>query len=145
MAESGKISRGHFIAWTFALAGLATRNSVKAAMKEVQGGSLVVNIDEYNELKEDGGFKILKNVTIGEITDSIIIVRKMEKEFLVFSSVCRHKKCNVKFKIDRDIFVCPCHDSAYDINGKVIKGPSKGDIPAYRVDLTDNQLAISTL
>lgn len=150
MAENDKLSRRHFIVSAVAaVSGLVVSDPVKAGTgwstnQDSGPGVLTVNLDEYAELHEDGGFKVIKNVTIGDTTDSLIIVRKSEKEFLVFSSVCRHRKCNVKYKKDKNVFVCPCHESTYDINGKVIKGPSKGDIPAYKVQLSGNQLEIST-
>lgn len=149
MAKSSKISRRRFITSTltvssgFALSSLLASGSARANTATNGNDVLTVSINDYEELKTDGGFKVLKEVTIGDITDSIIIVRRSEKEFLVYSSVCRHKKCNVKFKKDKDIFICPCHGSTYDIGGKVIKGPSEKDIPAYKVKLAGIILEIS--
>lgn len=153
MAKSVKISRRHFLTSALAVssgaavANLHSFDSLRADFKEKKlesnGDTLTLNIDDYDELKETGGFKVIKEVSIGEITDSIIIVKKSNTEFLVYSSVCRHKRCNVKYKKDRDVFVCPCHGSTYDISGKVIKGPSKGDIPKYKVKLNNNKLEIS--
>lgn len=152
MAKSNKISRRTFLSSTLtvssglALTGVVSLDSLRANSKiEIQqtGNTLILPIEDYEELKEIGGFKVIKEVAIGEITDSIIIVRKSEAEYLVYSSVCRHKKCNVKYKKDRDLFVCPCHGSTYDMSGKVIKGPSQGDIPKYNVKLIDNKLQIS--
>ena len=153
MAKSYKISRRTFITSTvIGSSGLALSNffSLKPlqasdGMKrpDLDGNTLIINIEDHPELKDIGSFKILKEVTIGEITDSIIIVKKSDTDYLVFSSVCRHKKCNVRYKKDRDLFVCPCHGSTYNMNGKVIKGPSQGDIPKYRVKVKDNKLEIS--
>lgn len=150
MAKSDKISRRTFITSTITVSSglvLSGLNSLRAGdlMNRTlpDNNTLSVSIDDYPELKEDGGFKVIKEVAIGDITDSIIIVRRSAKEFFAYSSVCRHKKCNVKFKKDKDIFVCPCHGSTYDIGGKVIKGPSEKDIPAYKVKLEGNKLEIS--
>lgn len=150
MSKSNKISRRTFITSTLTASSglvLSGLNSIRASdlvNRALSGNNVLsVNIDDYPELKEDGGFKVIKEVAIGDITDSIIIVRRSAKEFLAYSSVCRHKKCNVKFKKDKDIFVCPCHGSTYDIGGKVTKGPSEKDIPAYKVKLDGNKLEIS--
>ncbi len=140
MMKSHKISRRNFIFVSLAAASTA---AFSKPMSFSATGGLTVNVDDYPELSSDGGFKVLKNVTIGDTVDSIIIVRKSDMEFLVFSSVCRHRKCNVKYKKDRNLFVCPCHDSAYDMTGKVVKGPSKQDIPAYHAVLRGRQLEIS--
>lgn len=144
MSQSQKITRRRFISSAFAAtSGLALTSFVAADSAYANGNSLIIDIDEYDELKEDGGFKVIKEVLIGDKTDSIIIVRKSETQYLVFSSVCRHKKCNVKYKKDRDLFVCPCHGSTYDLKGQVIKGPSEGNIAQYTVKLKNNKLEIS--
>ncbi|MBL7994432.1 Rieske 2Fe-2S domain-containing protein [bacterium] len=153
MAKSSKVSRRNFLTSTLAASsGLVLGSLVPLGSLQTNGlleklpereNSLIIDLEDYPELKEAGGFKILKEVAIGEITDSIIIVRKSDTDFLVYSSVCRHKKCNVKYKKERDLFVCPCHGSTYDINGKVIKGPSQGDIPKYKTKLINNTLEIS--
>jgi cytochrome b6-f complex iron-sulfur subunit len=105
--------------------------------------SVTVNVEDYEELKQDGGFIVIKELTLGDTTDNLIIVRLSEKEYLVLSSVCRHKKCNVKYKDERKQFVCPCHGSTYDLTGKVVKGPSTGDIPQYDAVLSGSKLTIS--
>lgn len=130
--------------WSGVLAGgmfLANPRRMMAAT--TPGGSIDIDVSAYEELKNDGGFKVIKEVQIGEITDNIIIVRKSETTYLVFSSICRHKKCNVKYKSDKDAFVCPCHGSTYDIAGKVKKGPSTGDLPAYTAKLSGVTLTVT--
>ncbi|KAB2878721.1 Rieske (2Fe-2S) protein [bacterium] len=153
MEKSSKVSRRNFLASALTatsglvLGNLASSSSLNATgiLDETHtgGNSLSINIEDYPELKEAGGYKVLKEVAIGDMTDSIIIVRKSDTDFLVYSSICRHKKCNVKYKKERDLFVCPCHGSTYDINGKVIKGPSQGDIPKYKTKLINDTLEIS--
>ncbi|MBI2825732.1 MAG: Rieske 2Fe-2S domain-containing protein [Planctomycetia bacterium] len=41
-----------------------------------------------------------------------------------FSVVCPHLGCFVGFIRERDIFRCPCHTSAFALDGAVISGPS---------------------
>ncbi|MBL7959496.1 Rieske (2Fe-2S) protein [bacterium] len=151
--SSNAVSRRNFLSSVLAtssglvLGNLASSSPLNAAgildEPHAGGNSLSINIEDYPELKEAGGYKVLKEVAIGDMTDSIIIVRKSDTDFLAYSSICRHKKCNVKYKKERDLFVCPCHGSTYDINGKVIKGPSQGDIPKYKTKLKNNTLEIS--
>ncbi len=104
---------------------------------------VVIDIAEYPELKEDGGSKTVKDIIIGDMTDNLLIVRKSEKEYLVLSAVCRHKKCNVKYKKDKTQFVCPCHGSTYDIAGKVQKGPSQSDLELYKATLDGTKLTVT--
>ena len=59
-----------------------------------------------------------------EITFSgdYIIVTK-DNSTTVYSAHCTHLGCKID-KLEGDRFVCPCHGSQYDLNGKVVKGPA---------------------
>ncbi len=42
----------------------------------------------------------------------------------IVQNVCPHMKCNLIFNTIDKTWDCPCHGSRFDIDGKVIKGPS---------------------
>ena len=52
-----------------------------------------------------------------------IVVDKNGKEHKVISK-CPHMRCKVIFNDFDETWDCPCHGSRFDIDGKVIKGPS---------------------
>jgi len=41
----------------------------------------------------------------------------------VFSSTCTHLACNVIWREEERVFVCPCHSGRFDAEGKRIAGP----------------------
>jgi len=43
---------------------------------------------------------------------------------------CTHLGCAVAWQQDRDLFVCPCHASTFDILGRVVHGPARKPLPA---------------
>ena len=45
------------------------------------------------------------------------------KEHIV-SNICPHMGCSLIFNMVEKTWDCPCHGSRFDINGKIIKGPS---------------------
>ena len=45
------------------------------------------------------------------------------KEHIV-SNICPHMGCSLIFNMVDKTWDCPCHGSRFDMNGKVIKGPS---------------------
>lgn len=53
-------------------------------------------------------------------------------EYIV-SNLCPHMKCNLIFNEVDKTWDCPCHGSRFDINGKVIKGPSTYDIKIEKI------------
>ena len=51
------------------------------------------------------------------------IVSKKDKTYRL-TSVCPHRQCRVNYNSDSQEFVCPCHASRFNINGKCLKGPA---------------------
>lgn len=57
-------------------------------------------------------------------------------DIVAYSQLCVHKGCPVNYVADREIFMCPCHYSAYDAGktGAVIIGHATTKLP--RITLT---------
>jgi len=51
------------------------------------------------------------------------IVVNQNNKTTAYSAHCTHLGCTID-KMEGDRFVCPCHGSEYDLNGKVMKGPA---------------------
>ncbi len=45
------------------------------------------------------------------------------EDFLALSSVCPHLGCQVHWESQNDRFFCPCHNGAFDREGKPVSGP----------------------
>lgn len=56
-----------------------------------------------------------------------VIVSRTDGELTLFSARCTHLGCRVN-QWDGKRFICPCHGSEYDINGKVLKSPASDDL-----------------
>ena len=52
-----------------------------------------------------------------------IYIDPQGKEHIV-SNICPHMGCSLIFNMVEKTWDCPCHGSRFDINGKVVKGPS---------------------
>lgn len=63
------------------------------------------------------------------LDDDNILIRISETEFKAINLICKHKGCTVEYEGTK--FVCPCHGSEYDREGKVTLGPSKSDLDTY--------------
>jgi menaquinol-cytochrome c reductase iron-sulfur subunit len=63
----------------------------------------------------------LEKVTLG----SLWLVRGSEDgPIKAFSTICPHLGCGIDFDEKRGKFECPCHDSAFDLDGRCLGGPS---------------------
>ena len=58
------------------------------------------------------------------------------------SPVCTHLGCTVKWLASQQQFVCPCHGSQYDNQGKVKKGPATAPLPLVTVVAKQNQIRL---
>jgi menaquinol-cytochrome c reductase iron-sulfur subunit len=67
-----------------------------------------------------------------------VYVVKINGSYLVFSNVCTHMQCPVRWQADLGQFLCPCHGGLYDITGNNIGGPPPKPLPQYvhRIDGT---------
>jgi menaquinol-cytochrome c reductase iron-sulfur subunit len=55
----------------------------------------------------------------------------------VFNVICPHLGCSVSFNGPRDIFQCPCHTSAFELDGAVISGPSPRGLDTLEFEIRD--------
>ena len=51
--------------------------------------------------------------------------------WIVKGATCTHLKCTIEFTPGSDRFVCPCHGSEYDLDGQVLKRPSRKPLYDY--------------
>lgn len=55
---------------------------------------------------------------------------------------CTHLGCTVDWKADQNQFVCPCHGSRYDNQGRVVHGPAQRSLGLITVVLKQNQIRL---
>lgn len=63
----------------------------------------------------------------------VLIIRKADDEFLVFSTVCTHEACEVETPKPNDADIqCLCHGSRFNVaTGKVVTGPAPAPLPIF--------------
>ena len=76
------------------------------------------------------------------------VIRKSEDpaDIMILSSRCTHLGCTVNWVPDANKFVCPCHDAAFDADGKVLDGPPPAPLDRYsefKVDENGDLLILS--
>ncbi|MEO1449408.1 MAG: Rieske 2Fe-2S domain-containing protein [Bacteroidota bacterium] len=69
-----------------------------------------------------------------------IFLTYLEEELVIFSLICRHKKCTVKYVPDEEIFACPCHEGMYDKEGEVIDGPPPAPLHRFQYEIRDGEI-----
>ncbi len=72
--------------------------------------------------------------------ESRIAVVREENRYLALSLVCPHLGCTVE--VTPRETVCPCHGSAFDRTGKVVRGPADRPLARYDVEERGEYLAV---
>ena len=71
-------------------------------------------------------------------------VRKKEDgEIEALSSVCPHLGCAIEFDRSESIYRCPCHKSAFNVDGSKVTGPSKRGLDPLPVKVEDGRVKLS--
>ncbi len=76
-----------------------------------------------------------------------------ERDFILFvdndtpravSRICTHLGCRLNYLEDKQIIECPCHQSRFTTQGKLLAGPAKRDLARFSVaPQTDDSGAIT--
>jgi cytochrome b6-f complex iron-sulfur subunit len=56
--------------------------------------------------------------------------------------ICTHLGCTVAWQAEQNQFVCPCHGSRYDAEGRVTHGPAPRSLPLVTVVVKQNQIRL---
>ena len=73
------------------------------------------------------------------------VVKEPNNQIVAFGPQCTHLGCAYHFENSQNQFVCPCHNSVFSIDGKVVSGPAPRPLDRYETRLQNNQLEIGQL
>jgi len=106
-------------------------------------GSIIAKDKNGNDIKKTkwlnehkNGDRSLSQGLKGEPT-YIVVDNKHNIENYGILSICTHLGCVVPFNIAENKFMCPCHGSQYDEQGKVIRGPAPLSLALVHCDVNE--------
>lgn len=73
----------------------------------------------------------------------IITTSDSKLEKFAINAICTHLGCVVPWNKAENKFMCPCHGSQYDYQGKVIRGPAPKSLSLGKLNTNNNQVFIS--
>lgn len=71
-----------------------------------------------------------------------VFVVRLEEGYRVFSGVCTHLGCIVRWEENKGRFYCPCHQGIFNKQGEVTGGPPPRPLDEYQVELDNNLVFI---
>ncbi|MFC1917429.1 Rieske 2Fe-2S domain-containing protein [Chloroflexota bacterium] len=70
------------------------------------------------------------------------IINKDNKDITVFDPRCTHLNCPYYWDKEAEIFLCPCHDGKFDIQGNVIGGPPPRSLDKIQIDIAEDTIFV---
>jgi Rieske Fe-S protein len=128
------VSRRHFMKYLGVLAGTL----LACPARWVRAGSLQFSLEKVEKLQSIGGSVILK--IKGK---DILFIRDTETTVRALDPACTHKGCIVTFNKATKRIECPCHQSVYDMEGRVLAGPAPRGLKNYDAELKDQKILFS--
>ena len=101
---------------------------------------LAVKLDKAEALKTVGG-----SVTLKLKGKEILFIRDADTSIRAVNPTCTHKQCTVAYVKAKNRIECPCHASAFDLDGTVTSGPAPRPLETYpaKLQLEKNRLIVT--
>ncbi len=99
---------------------------------------------ELNNFVEVGNVDEIKpNSVISMRKSRFYLSRLADGGFIAVSTRCSHLACVVEWEADKNKFFCPCHSSAFNINGNVINPPAPRALDYYPVIIKNGVVIVN--
>ncbi len=86
------------------------------------------------QLLEAGSVDSFKNNSVTAFRGGrFYLVRLLDGGFMALSLRCTHLGCSIAWEEDKNRFICPCHSSAFYINGEVQNPPAPNALDYFPV------------
>jgi menaquinol-cytochrome c reductase iron-sulfur subunit len=76
------------------------------------------------------------------VTRDVWVVKNPDGKVTAFSPICPHLGCSYEWQPETGQFVCPCHGSIFDLNGKAVTGPSLRNLDTLEQKTVNGKLLI---
>jgi Rieske Fe-S protein len=103
----------------------------------VRENRVFVPVADFPELSTAGGGV---KVQAEGVPGPIFLIRAGQDRYVALSAVCTHLGCQVR-KLPQSLR-CPCHGSAYDLEGAVLRGPAQRPLTRFRTETAEGGVNI---
>ncbi len=114
-------------------AGLTGCGAIPSYRARIIGGRIIVPMSKMDTIKDNNGKKDYKLLLVrsSELSDPVILIVQKDGRHTALSSKCTHQGCQVR--PSGGLISCPCHDSAFNLEGKVLRGPAPSPLQRFPV------------
>ncbi|MEO8448481.1 MAG: Rieske (2Fe-2S) protein [Gemmatimonadota bacterium] len=76
------------------------------------------------------------------VRNQLVIVLNVDGAVRAFSGACTHEGCELGWNPRQQLIRCPCHGSAFDPHGQVVKGPAQTPLPEFRTEVRGKKIHV---
>ncbi len=73
------------------------------------------------------------------------VVKMSDSDYVAFAPQCTHLGCAYHWDEQKQNFLCPCHTSAFSIDGRVLSGPAPRALDRFEVKIEKGRVMIGPL
>jgi len=128
------MNRRQFIRFLVAFLGILAALPLRLARAK----SLAIPLEKVKKLKKIGESMIIK--VKGQ---QVLLIRDTEETIRALDPICTHKGCTVAYIENDNRLECPCHQSAFTLEGAVVRGPATRPLKAYDAKLDGDRIILS--
>lgn len=137
------VSRRDFLHLAWAATGALTLVATGAMSLRFFAPKVVAG--EFGGMFELGAVDDFPLGSVTPITNGrFYLVRADDGGFVALYQKCTHLGCAVPWEPERGQFVCPCHASAFEMDGEVINPPAPRPLDRFPVTIENNQVLVDT-
>lgn len=138
--------RREFLSWLWVALGLAVLAEVLwLVIRFVTGRNKASKTGEFGSVMEAGPVDAFLPGTVTAFPRGRFYLARVEDGgFLAISRQCTHLGCTVPWVEEEKKFLCPCHSSAFDIRGDVVRSPAPRALDLFRVRIENNVVTVDT-
>ena len=122
------------------------------ALALVETGGVVLNFfsprvveGEFGGLIEAGTVNSFAPGSVTPFTQGrFYLVRMPDGGFIALYRKCTHLGCAVPWNPAEQQFICPCHASAFEIDGQVVNPPAPRPLDRFAISIVDGIVAVDT-
>lgn len=104
----------------------------------VRAKSLAIPLAKAKKLEKAGGSMILK--VKGQ---QVLFIRDTKETIHALDPICTHKGCAVAYNKKAKRIDCPCHQSVFNLEGRVVTGPASKPLKAYDAKLDGDRIILA--
>jgi len=73
------------------------------------------------------------------------VVKRPDSSITAFGPQCTHLGCAYHWEESKNEFICPCHNSIFAVDGRVISGPAPRPLDRYQSKVEGSHLTLGRL